>query len=638
MKKVVISVLSILLFSVNSYAQEYVPGEVIVKMRNTGNSASTQRFRQKAEAENGMELKQAFKEMKVYHYKINDQDSVENAISTLEQDPDVEFVEPNYIVHKATAFDNKVEQVSPEQIEQMKDNELKAEAEAIGLPIRNPGKNSYNNKDVNQKLGTLSAFVPVVAVLDTGLDITHDVFVDSGAIWVNTGEIAGNGIDDDGNGYIDDVNGWNYVTGSGFMHDDEGHGTHVSGIVLKAGMDIFTDPYEASPMKIMPLKFLDHTGSGSTSSAISAIYYAVNNGANVINNSWGGTGYSESLHAAIAYSYENGVALTAAAGNAGANNDGAPLYPASYDVPHVMSIAATTSLDDLASFSNFGKVTVDLGSPGLFILSTWPCSGGSCGHSSSSGTSMAAPLVAGIAAMMLIEAPTMLGYQIKSILFDEADYISSLTNKIATDSRINGGSSVSFASTASVDPDQPAYTFVPLRSLSSSESAGGCGLVKKMYESKKPPQVGRGGARSPIGISWSLLMVIGLFAAPFVVASVMRSQSTEGKKTENRRKHERFTIESSVSLNVNGEKVKGSISCISAGGVQMSTGALLEKGGVVKMVISSPDGSEQIEVAGQIVWEKDKKSYGVQFKNVQDAVSSQINDWTQTLEPETGES
>jgi len=637
-KKLVLISSSVLLFSANSYAQEYVPGEVIVKMRNTGNSASTHRFRQKAEAENGMELKQAFKEMKVYHYKIGEQDSVESAISNLEQDPDVEFVEPNYIVHKATAFDNNVEKVSPEQIEHMKDNELKAEADAAGLPILNSGRDSYNNRNVNKKVGTLSAYVPVVAVIDTGLDINHDVFVDSGAIWVNSAEVAGNGIDDDGNGYIDDVNGWNYITNSGFMHDDEGHGTHVSGIVLKAGMDIFTEPYEASPMKIMPLKFLDHTGSGSTSAAIAAIYYAVNNGANVINNSWGGSGYSESLHAAVAYSYENGVAFTAAAGNAGANNDGAPLYPASYNVPHVMSIAATTSLDDLASFSNFGKVTVDLGSPGLFIMSTWPCSGGSCGHSSSSGTSMAAPLVAGIAAMMLIEAPTMLGYQIKSILFDEADYISSLTNKIATDSRINGSSSVNFSKTAVIDTEQPEYTFVPLRSLSSSESVGGCGLVKKMYESKKPPQVGRGGARSPIGISWSLLIIISIFAAPFVVASVMRSQSTQAEQTENRRKHERFSIESSVSLNVNGEKVKGSISCISAGGVQISTGALLEKGGVVKMVISSPDGSEQIEVAGQIVWEKDKESYGVQFKNVQDAVSSQINTWTETLEPETNES
>ncbi len=635
-KKVFLITLSVFLFSAYSYAQEYVPGEVIVKMRNTGDSGSTNRFHQKAQAENGMELKQAFSEMKVYHYKINDQDSVENAISNLELDPDVEFVEPNYIVHKATAFDNNVEHVSPERVAEMRNNELRDEAEAIGYPIRNPGQNSGNNKGVNQKLGALSTFVPVVAVIDTGLDINHDVFVDSGAIWQNSGEIPGNGIDDDGNGYIDDVNGWNYITNSGFMHDDEGHGTHVSGIVLKAGIDIFADPVDPSPMKIMPLKFLDHTGSGSTSAAIAAIYYAVNNGANVINNSWGGSGYSESLHAAIAYSYDNGVAFTAAAGNAGTNNDGAPLYPASYDVPHIMSIAATTATDYLASFSNFGKSTVDLGSPGLYILSTWPCSGSSCGHSTSSGTSMAAPLVAGFAAMMLIEAPTMLGYQIKSILFGESDYVSALDNKILTDSRINGASSVAFSKTAAIDPDQPAYTFVPLRSLSSADSGGGCGLVKRMYESKQPPKIGRGGAKAPVGISWSLLMVLGLFAAPFVVASVMRTQSKEPQV--NRRKHERFSIESSVSLNVNGENVKGSVSCISAGGVQLSTGALLEKGGVVKMVISSPDGSEQIEVAGQIVWEKDKESYGVQFKNVQEAVSSQINEWTESLEPEASES
>ena len=620
-------------FSTYSFALEYVPGEVIVKMRNSSGAASAMSFRGKAESQNGMRLKQAFTKMNVYHYKLNEQDSVENAISNLENDPDVEFVEPNYIVYKTTAYDNQVELVSKSDIENMRNNEIKAEADLVGLPIKNSGVNSYNTSGVNQKVGTLSAFVPVVAVIDTGLDINHDVFVDSGAIWENPGEIAGNGIDDDGNGYIDDVNGWNYITGSGFMHDDEGHGTHVAGIVLKAGMDIFADPVDPSPMKIMPLKFLDHTGSGSTSSAISAIYYAVNNGANVINNSWGGAGYSESLHAAIAYSYDHGVAFTAAAGNSGTNNDGAPLYPASYDVPHIMSIAATTSLDDLASFSNFGKATVDLGSPGLYILSTWPCSAGSCGHSSSSGTSMAAPLVAGMAAMMLIEAPTMLGYQIKSILFNEADYVSSLTNKIFTDSRINGTSAVNFAKTASIDSTQPAYTFTPVRSLSSSESGGGCGLVKKMYENKVPPKIGKGG-KSPIGISWSLLFVIGLFAAPFIVASVMRSTQNDKDNGVNRRKYQRFNISSDVCVEVNGEKVHGSISCISTGGLKMSTGALLEKGGVVKMTISSPDGSEEVEVSGQIVWEKDKESYGVQFKNVQDAVSSQITNWTDSLEPE----
>ena len=101
----------------------------------------------------------------------------------------------------------------------------------------------------------------------------------------------------------------------------------------------------------MPLKFLDHSGAGTTSDAINAIYYAVNNGASVINNSWGGNSYSASLHEAMAYAYGQGVSIVTAAGNSTSNNDIIPMYPASYNVPSNMSIAATTDLDFLASFS-----------------------------------------------------------------------------------------------------------------------------------------------------------------------------------------------------------------------------------------------------------------------------------------------
>ena len=133
-----------------------------------------------------------------------------------------------------------------------------------------------------------SPVTPVVAVIDTGLDYNHEVFVDANAVWRNTDEIASNGIDDDGNGYIDDIRGWNFVANNNNPMDDEDHGTHVSGIVLGISQNIFATTLAAAKIKIMPLKFLDSSGSGATSDAVEAIYYAIANGATVINASWGG--------------------------------------------------------------------------------------------------------------------------------------------------------------------------------------------------------------------------------------------------------------------------------------------------------------------------------------------------------------
>ncbi len=602
-----------------------MPGEVIVKMHNHVDAQSAQGFLNKASEENGMQLKQAFTGMKVYHYKINEQDSVENAISELQSDPNVKFVEPNYIVNKATIEGNSIQPVSKSEVFQYKKNDVNANAlSQVGVPVRAQGQPSLNN--THQKVSAFSSGKPIVAVIDTGLDINHDVFVDSNALWSNSGEIAGNGVDDDGNGYIDDVNGWNFVVNNGSMYDDEGHGTHVSGIVLSAGMDIFSAPYEESAMEIMPLKFLDDTGAGKTSDAISAIYYAVNNGADVINNSWGGAGYSESLLEAIAYSYANNVVFTAASGNAGSNNDSVPMYPASYDVPHVMSVAATTDTDFLASFSNFGQASVDLGSPGVFILSTVPCTG-SCGYGTSSGTSMATPLVSGTAAMMLIEAPTMLPYQIKTILFGEADYVSQLQSKLLTDSRLNATDAVNFSKTAVIETTQPAYVYGGQRSLSSSSGGGGCGVVKNLYDEPVHKQ-----NQNQPGVPWSVLFIVLVFSAPALLAGLMKSKNKRQHRYQvQRRKHDRYEIDSKVSVNVNGQTVEGSISSLSLGGVKMESSEALEQGHEVKMKIQSPCGKDEIEVAGLVVWQQSEKSYGVQFKDLQEAVNEQIREWTRGL-------
>jgi subtilisin family serine protease len=456
-------------------------------------------------------------------------------------------------------------------------------------------------------------------VIDTGLDLNHDVFVNSGAIWTNSKETL-NGIDDDGNGYVDDIHGWNFVANTNSPEDDDGHGTHVSGIILGTTQDITASPIAQAKIRIMPLKFLDSNGSGSTADAVKAIYYAVNNGAKVLNNSWGGGGYSAALLEAIAYAYDKKVIFVAAAGNASNDNDASPTYPANYTVPSLISVAATSDLDALASFSNFGSQTVHMGSPGVSIWSTFP--GNMFGRSS--GTSMATPFVSGVAALIVREAPTMTGYQAKSVIFGGAESIASLQSKTITKARLNAYNSLMSAKVASIDADQPVYSAASDRAPASSADAtpAGCGLVAKtIYDSSSDG----GGPSSPLKnlAFFGLLLVL---VSPILVSMVLRSR--DGR---NRRRHTRYQIDSAVTLRFGDRELVGSVSTISLGGVQLNTDAWLEQGGLVKMQISSPDGKEQIEVDGHIVWSEEKKRYGVAFNQADTSIRSTISQWTKSL-------
>ena len=221
----------------------------------------------------------------------------------------------------------------------------------------------------------------VVAVIDTGVWIDHPDLQD--AIWTNPGESGGgketNGVDDDGNGFIDDVHGWDFFNNDATVFDatqPDDHGTHVAGTIA-AAFDNATDVTGVSRARIMPLKFLGPQG-GTTAAAIQAIDYAIDNEAHLTNNSWGGGAFSSALQAKIEEANVAGQLFVAAAGNGGDDgvgddNDVAPHhYPASYPNDNVISVAATTHADGLASFSNFGAASVDLGAPGDRILSTVP--------------------------------------------------------------------------------------------------------------------------------------------------------------------------------------------------------------------------------------------------------------------------
>lgn len=584
---------------------QYVPGEVIVRLKGDADSAESYAFLGKATYSKAMNLKESWTGMNMYNFKLSKGQSVEQAVTEMKKDPAVLYAEPNYIFGKSS--DTGMHQTfSAAEIQAASvDNSAQAVYMATGAPI-----------GVQNVWGTSTVPVtkPVVAVIDTGLDTTHFVIEQSHALWTNVNETPGDGIDNDGNGYVDDVHGWNFVDNNGSMYDDDGHGTHVSGIILSVDQNIYATPLRESKISIMPLKFLNGNGVGTTSNAIRAVYYAVNNGARILNNSWGGPTYSAALHEAVAYTYSKGAIFVAAAGNAGTNNDATPMYPSSYDVPNVISIAATTDYDYLASFSNFGGSTVDLGSPGVYILSLIP----NDGFGTSSGTSMATPFVAGTAAQMSVESPNMNGYQMKSILLTQKANVTQLNGKVVSAGRLNTSNAVTYAKSVGVDASQPAYvlSYQADRQLASSiAGGGGCGTVSKM------------GVGAAEGSPWSSGVIVLLVLAPLAVLAVMRMRAPA-----NRRKHERFKINSDVRISVGDRELVGSVSTISLGGAQINTEALLQDGGLVSLTISSPDGVDKVEVAGRVVWSDVNKAYGVAFNQAPQNALSRIADWTRGLQ------
>jgi subtilisin family serine protease len=272
----------------------------------------------------------------------------------------------------------------------------------------------------------------VVGVIDSGVDYSHDDLATQ--IWTNPNEIPSDGIDNDGNGYVDDVHGADCRNDDGDPMDDYFHGTHVAGILGAAGDNAVGIAGVNWHISIMALKFLGPTGSGSVTDAIECIDYAVANGAALTNNSWGGAPYSQALSDAIGRARAAGQPFVAAAGNNGANTDlTAPFYPADYSLDNIVSVASIDSTDTLGSTSNFGALTVDLAAPGVEILSTMPGNA----YASFSGTSMAAPHVAGAAALVLAEHPELTYQQVIDRLDGSVDRITSLSGKVATGGRLN---------------------------------------------------------------------------------------------------------------------------------------------------------------------------------------------------------
>ncbi|RMD50602.1 hypothetical protein D6827_03700, partial [Candidatus Parcubacteria bacterium] len=284
----------------------------------------------------------------------------------------------------------------------------------------------------------------VVAVLDTGVDLDHPDLEDN--IWINNDEIPDNGRDDDNNGYIDDVYGWDFVKNDNDPEPDinrsansdaVSHGTLIAGIIGAEGNNSRGVSGINWNVSIMPLRILNSLGAGDSVDVAKAIYYAVANGADVINMSFSGDENDINLQNAVQYAYDNGVVVVSALGNDGENVNKQPVYPACYnynDEDWVIGVAAVDKNDTRSLFSNYGSDCVDLSAPGedIYGLSYYdPAKGYDKKYSGQwDGTSMSAPMVAGAAAILLAEYPDLSPDSIRNILKLSVDPISSSTQDV----------------------------------------------------------------------------------------------------------------------------------------------------------------------------------------------------------------
>lgn len=389
--------------------------EILVQFKADRSSAAISRI----QAAHGIAVRESKRldRLDWHRLRIAPGHGLKSVVEAYRRDPDVLYAEPNYRLYAH-------QRVVPN------DTRFK---ELYGLDNTGQTRGAIDaDIDAPEAWASATNSSVVVAVVDTGVDHSHPDLAAN--IWSNADEIAGNGVDDDGNGYIDDARGWDFVNHDNDPMDDHGHGTHCAGTIGAIGNNNVGVAGVCWRVKIMPLKFLSASGTGTTADAIEAVAYAANNGAKVLNNSWGGGSYSVSLESAIALCESRGAIFVAAAGNSATNNDASPHYPSSYANPNIIAVAATTYTDELASFSCYGATSVDLGAPGSGILSTLP----GAAYGLKSGTSMATPHVAGACALIWsLSGGTAPWADIRSAIVSSVDPIPNLAGKCASGGRLN---------------------------------------------------------------------------------------------------------------------------------------------------------------------------------------------------------
>jgi subtilisin family serine protease len=400
-----------------------LPGEIVYLLKDNTIAVDEQNFllrnlEQRLGSNSVLSIKALVTDARVGVIKIKQLKDFDRALTIVQENSEVEFAEPNFLYHTV------VEQPSAE---------LGTGALGEGVPNdvefkRLWGLNNIGQKDTNGDSGILGMDINVlplwkqgfygsrdivVAVIDTGFDWTHPDLADN--LYTNPGESgpkATNGKDDDGNGFIDDVHGWNFITNTNNSVDDEGHGSHCAGTIGGVGNNEIGIAGVNWKVSIMPVKFIGSNGSGSLSNAIEALNYARKMNVRITSNSWGSLNNSKILKKAVQAVSDSGILFVAAAGNDKSNNDQNGFYPASYPMANVLSVAAINGQGKIASFSNFGLLSVHVAAPGVEIYSTSK----EGGYNRLSGTSMATPHVAGLAALLVSVNPKWTATELKNRL------------------------------------------------------------------------------------------------------------------------------------------------------------------------------------------------------------------------------
>ena len=357
----------------------HVPGQLLVKFTDASSASATT-----LAAQTGMSVQSAIPQIGMAVIEapgIGTNQEMAATAATLEANPAIEWVEPNYtftldMLPNDPYFDQQASYLN-----------------RLGMPAA--WELTTGRSDV------------VIAILDTGVAMNHED-LESG-IWTNPLEIPDNGIDDDGNGFIDDIHGWNFPDGNNQIYDDYGHGTHVAGIAAARINNGIGIAGMAGGATIMPVDVFNH-GIGTYEDLIRAIIYATDNGARVINMSLGASSYSRGEEMAVDYAYSHNVVVVAAAGNTGSEENH---YPGAHQ--NVIGVAATDANDNLCGFSTRGDF-VDVAAPGCSVFSTVPG-----GYGWKSGTSMATPHVAGLAALILSLNPTLTSAQVRALIEQNVD-------------------------------------------------------------------------------------------------------------------------------------------------------------------------------------------------------------------------
>ena len=414
-----------LLLSTNLSARDISPTELVVRLKKNQSAPKLA---------NVKGIKHLFSNIYVYHTDGNQQ-----VFQKLQKHPAVEKVELNFRADKSA-----LPAPSPISAELMPFSPVAGEFNDPQVDriwsFQDAGKFGVSVNSAYRQYGTQSTQQVIVAVVDTGIDTQHEDLKD--VVWVNDGEIPGNNIDDDQNGYIDDVHGINTLVrdaqgrATGNNRDTHSHGTHVSGTIGARQNNGIGIAGIASNVKIIGIRAVPNNSDETDVDVAEAFLYAAKNGAKIINCSFGksrnegGSLIPDTLkHLEEQY----GVLVIAAAGNDSSDIDRRPTYPASHQNSNLLIVASTASSGMMSGFSNYGRLNVDVAAPGSSIFSTTPGNR----YGSMSGTSMASPTTAGVAAEVLSHFPHLSPLQLKEVLMNSVTKIDRFKDKMVSSGRID---------------------------------------------------------------------------------------------------------------------------------------------------------------------------------------------------------